>query len=273
MPLSDAYEDKVLDHILGTTNCTFDATVWLALGTDASPNKTTFTEVGAGVGYARQAVTFAASGTDGIAENSGATLTFGPCSTTPWGTIKSFAIFDTSSAGTRIIQAATTDQTKVVNVADSVTVAAGAITVTATASSFSHVCEDAILDHILGTTEMTFDNTVFLALGTDATPSKSTFTEVADVSTTSPVNGYARQAIVFSASGTDGIAENAAGTLTFGACSGANWGTVKSFAIFPSVTGAATTRLLQGVLTDQTKVVNVGDSATVAAGAIVVTAS
>jgi hypothetical protein len=131
MPLSDDYEDIVLDQIFGVTQMTYDSTLFLALGTDASPNKTTFTEIATGMGYARQAIAFNAAGTDGITENSGSTITFGPCSSTAWGTLKSFAIYTASSAGTRIIQAALTDQTKVVGLGDSATVAAGAITVTA----------------------------------------------------------------------------------------------------------------------------------------------
>ena len=131
MPLSDEYEDKVLDHILGTTELTFDATVFLALGTDASPAKATFTEIGTGMGYSRQAIVFNAAGTDGIAENAAGTLTFGACSATAWGTLKSFAIYTLSAAGSRVIQGALTDQTKVVGLGDSATFAAGSVTVTA----------------------------------------------------------------------------------------------------------------------------------------------
>jgi hypothetical protein len=136
--------------------------------------------------------------------------------------------------------------------------------------SLSDAYEDLVLDHILGTTELVFDATVFLALGADATPSKTTFTEVMTPTT----GGYSRQAIVFNASGADGIAENSAGTLTFGPCSGTAWSTVKSFAIWKDQTATATAnRITQGPLTDQTKVVGLGDSVTVAAGAITVTAT
>ena len=136
MPLSDAYEDAVLDHILGTTELTFDGTIFLALGTDATPSKTTFTEVATPgtLGYARKAITFNASGTDGIAEGpaTGAgTITFGPCTDTQWGTLKSFALYTASTGGTRITQGALSDQTKVVGVGDSATVAEGSIVVTA----------------------------------------------------------------------------------------------------------------------------------------------
>jgi len=136
MPLSDAYEDTTLDHILGTTELTFVTDVFIALGTDASPNKTTFTECqvpGTG-GYSRQAATFAAS-SGGVATNSSGTHTFGACSGTAWGTLKSFALWKDETAtatANRIIQGALTDQTKVVGIGDSVTIAAGAISVTAT---------------------------------------------------------------------------------------------------------------------------------------------
>ena len=113
---------------------------------------------------------------------------------------------------------------------------------------------------------MTFDTQIYLALGSDTTPSRTVFTEI----TTAGTNGYARQDITFSAAGTDGIAENAAGTLTFGPCETTNWGAVKSWAIYTAST--AGTRYLQGALTDQTKIANIGDSVTVAAGAVVVTA-
>jgi len=129
MALADDSEEKVLDHILGTTEYTFDATVFLGLGTDASPARATFTEVPTGVGYARQAIVFsAASGS--TATNAAGTLTFGSCSGTAWGTLKSFGIFTASAAGSRVLQGALTDQTKVVGIGDSATVVGGAIVVT-----------------------------------------------------------------------------------------------------------------------------------------------
>lgn len=271
MPLSDAYEDTVLDHCLGTTDMAHVSQVYLALGTDTTVNKTTFTEctTPGSNGYARQAINFNAASTDGTAENAAGTITFGPCTTSSWGTIKSWALFTADTGGTRITQGVTTDQTKVVNVGDSVTVAAGAITVTLTTSgsAVSDTLSGLILDHILGTTD--FDGAglqLYAALGSDTTPNRTTFTEI----TTAGTNGYARQSVDFNASGTDGVAENAAGTLTFGPCTTSNWGTIKSWALFTASTGG--TRYFQGALTDQTKVVNIGDSATIAGGAIVVTA-
>ncbi len=137
--LSDATEETVLDHILGTTDLPFNTNIWLALGTDATPSKTTFTEVQtpATGGYARQAVTFAAASA-GVATNSSGTHTFGSCSGTAWGTVRSFALWtdETSTVvSKRMIQGPLSDQTKVVGIGDSVTVAAGAITVSVTAGA------------------------------------------------------------------------------------------------------------------------------------------
>jgi hypothetical protein len=135
--------------------------------------------------------------------------------------------------------------------------------------ALSDATEETVLDHILGTTELVFNTNIFLALGTDATPSKSTFTEVQTPAT----GGYSRQAVTFAAAA-GGVATNSSGTHTFGACSGTSWATIKSFALWTDETAtAASNRMLQGPLTDQTKVVGIGDSVTVAAGAISVTAT
>ena len=142
MPLQDTFSCQMMDHILGTAQHTYVAApLYLALGTDAAPNAASasgFTECQtsgqAGGGYTRQAITFAACATTAVgtavATNS-ASCSFGPCAGTAWGTLKSFAVYNVSGAGTRRIQGALTDQTKVVGIGDSATVAAGAITITA----------------------------------------------------------------------------------------------------------------------------------------------
>ena len=144
MPLQDTFSAQIMDHILGTTQHTYVAApLYLALGTDASPNGASasgFTECQtsgqSGGGYTRQAITFAAASVATVggtinATNS-ASCSFGPCAGTAWGTLRSFAAYNVSGAGTRRIQGVLTDQTKVVGIGDSATVAAGAITITAT---------------------------------------------------------------------------------------------------------------------------------------------
>jgi len=133
-----------MDHILGTTQHTYVAApLYLALGTDAAPtgaSATGFTECQSpgtsGGGYSRAAITFAACATTAVgtavATNS-ASCSFGPCAATAWGTLKSWALYNVSitTNQTRRIQGVLTDQTKVVGIGDSATVAAGAITLTA----------------------------------------------------------------------------------------------------------------------------------------------
>jgi hypothetical protein len=122
---SDYLEEKILDHILGKAarNYTSPANLFVALST-ANPTDTggALAEP-SGNGYARQAVSFNAAGADGATENT-AQLTFGPCTTTSWGTITHFAIFDASSAGNMLYYGALT-ASKTIDVSDSLVVAAG----------------------------------------------------------------------------------------------------------------------------------------------------
>jgi hypothetical protein len=80
-------------------------------------------------------------------------------------------------------------------------------------------------------------------------------------------NGYARQSITFSV--TDDLATNT-NAITIGPCSGTNWGTMSHFAIFDATTGG--NLLWHGALT-ASKLVEVGDSLTVAIGDIDLTLS
>lgn len=78
-------------------------------------------------------------------------------------------------------------------------------------------------------------------------------------------NGYARQQVVFTVAG--GVA-TLSGAETFGPCSTAGWGTIASAAIFDAAT--AGNCLAVGALT-ASRVIEVGDSLTVADGAVTFT--
>jgi hypothetical protein len=78
-------------------------------------------------------------------------------------------------------------------------------------------------------------------------------------------NGYARQAATFTVTGD--TAENDA-LLTFGPNTGTNWGTMASVAIFDAATSGNC--LWSGALTDS-RAIAVGDSLTIAAGALTAT--
>jgi hypothetical protein len=121
---SDYLETEILDHILGkgARDFTSPANLYVALST-ANP-----TDTGSGLaepsgnGYTRQSVAFGAA--SGGATSNTAQLTFGPCTTTTWGTITHFAIFDASSAGNMLYYGALT-ASKTIDVGDSLVVAVG----------------------------------------------------------------------------------------------------------------------------------------------------
>lgn len=93
--LSNYAEDKLNDHLLGTTAFTMPATVYLALYTTDPTDADTGTEVSGGA-YARQTIAFSAS-SGGAASNS-ADVTF-PVATANWGIVTHIGLRDASTGG------------------------------------------------------------------------------------------------------------------------------------------------------------------------------
>jgi len=127
---SDYLENKILEHVLKNTAYSSPATVYVGLYTaapnDASTGSSGGTEL-SGNGYSRQSCAFgAASG--GSISNSG-TVTFGPNTTSDWGTVTHFAVFDASTNGNMLYWAALT-ASKTAAVGDSISFGAGALVVT-----------------------------------------------------------------------------------------------------------------------------------------------
>ena len=144
--LSDYLENKLVDHVFRGQTFTAPATLYVALFTAASAcDAGTVTEVStSGTGYARASVTSslanwagtqsagsttASSGTGGVTSNN-ATISIGSATTTAWGTVTHFGIYDASTAGNLLIcQALTTPKT--INMSDALpSFSAGALTVT-----------------------------------------------------------------------------------------------------------------------------------------------
>jgi hypothetical protein len=92
--LSNYAENKVLDHVLGTTAYTAP-TVYLALFTSDPTDASTGTEVSGGA-YARQTIAFNAS-VNGASANTSDVLF--PTATASWGTITHIGLYDASTAG------------------------------------------------------------------------------------------------------------------------------------------------------------------------------
>lgn len=127
---SDYLEGKVLEHVLRNTAYSSPATVYVGLYTaapnDASTGSSGGTEL-SGNGYSRQSCAFSAA-SGGSISNSG-TVTFGPNTTSGWGTVTHFGIFDASTNGNLLYWGALT-ASKTVAVGDSVSFGAGALVVT-----------------------------------------------------------------------------------------------------------------------------------------------
>lgn len=78
--LSDYLENKILDHILGTTSYTMPATPYLALYTVAPTDSTSGTEVSGG-SYVRQSVSFNASSSGSATNDANVDFTGMPTAT------------------------------------------------------------------------------------------------------------------------------------------------------------------------------------------------
>ena len=124
--MTDYLELKVLDHVLGTTAYTMPTNTWLSLHTTTPTDSAAGTEVSTGA-YARQNIDFGAASA-GVAANSNA-LTF-TATGASWGSVTSWGIWDAVTAGNRLIWGSFTTA-RTINDGESLTVAIGAITVTA----------------------------------------------------------------------------------------------------------------------------------------------
>lgn len=124
--MSDYLENKVLDHILGTTSYTMPSAVYVGLSTGSFADDNSGTEL-SGSGYARVAATFNAAAS-GATDNDSA-VQFS-AATGSWGTVSHFGIFDASSAGNLLIHGAFTTA-KVIASGDILKIDAGDLDITA----------------------------------------------------------------------------------------------------------------------------------------------
>ena len=127
--LSDYAEVALMDWLMTTNSVTRPTSWYVALFTTATADDGTGTEVGAGVGYSRQAVTFASTTSPTGNTSNTNTLTFGPCSTTNWGTITHAAVYNNSSGGNMLWQGAL-NSPRTIQVGDSFQIPIGQLTLT-----------------------------------------------------------------------------------------------------------------------------------------------
>ena len=124
--MSDYLENKVLDHVLGTTSYTMPATVYIGLSTGSFADDNSGTELSGG-SYARQSIAFDAAAS-GTTDNTAA-VDF-PVATASWGTVSHYGLFDASSGGNLLIHGAFT-ASKTVDSGDVLRIGAGELDITA----------------------------------------------------------------------------------------------------------------------------------------------
>ena len=100
--LSDYAENKLLDHLLGTTTYTAPTTVYIGLATQSFTDANSSVEL-TGNNYARKSIAFddAASG----ATDNTSAVEFN-AATGSWGSVSHFGIFDQSSGGNLLLHGA-----------------------------------------------------------------------------------------------------------------------------------------------------------------------
>jgi hypothetical protein len=128
---SQAGANKMLDALTGRATQTAQTT-YLALCTTAPSDTALGTELVAGNGYARQSVAWTAPTGDPSSSENTSLITFGPF-TTDFGNVTHVMLMDVSTGGTATNMLAwwAVDAAKDPANGDSITVAAGALTMTA----------------------------------------------------------------------------------------------------------------------------------------------
>ena len=132
---TDYLEAKVLDHVLGNTAFTQPTTLYVALFKSATGDDGTGTEVGSGVNYTREIVTFdpatAANDKTTSSNSAGNDIEFGPCTGTDWGPITHIAIYDSldSSGSNNMLFHGQLSAPKTITIDDSLRIGAGNLTI------------------------------------------------------------------------------------------------------------------------------------------------
>lgn len=124
--MSDYLENKILDHVLGTTAYTAPSTVYIGLSTGSFNDDNSGTEL-SGSNYSRVAASFDAAAS-GTTDNSAA-IEFA-AATGSWGSVSHFGIFDAASSGNLLIHGAFTSA-KTIASGDVLKIATGDLDVTA----------------------------------------------------------------------------------------------------------------------------------------------
>lgn len=105
---SDYAEEAILNWMFTAGAVTRPSAWYLALFTASPSDSGGGTEVGAGVNYSRQAITFGSVSSPGGTISNSAAITFGPASNAGFGTVTHVGVFDASTSGNLLMYGALT---------------------------------------------------------------------------------------------------------------------------------------------------------------------
>jgi hypothetical protein len=135
MSASNFLELELLDHVLGNAAYTAPATLYVALHTaDPGEAGAQNTNEATGTSYARVAVTNNATNfpaASGGSKSNGTAINFPTPGSGGWGTVTHWSIGDAASGAGNILFSGALTLSKTINAGDTVSFAAGALTVTA----------------------------------------------------------------------------------------------------------------------------------------------
>lgn len=119
---SNAAEDMIIAWLMTDASAPTRPTAWYVSLHTGDPGETGASNELSGNGYSRQAVTFA-DASSGASSNEGA-LTFGPNTSSNWGTVSHIAIWSASTSGTCYMKGALA-ASRAIAVGDSLVIAIG----------------------------------------------------------------------------------------------------------------------------------------------------
>ncbi len=124
MSASNYLENKILDHVLGSSALAQPSALYVALSTGSFNDDASGTEL-SGSGYSRKLVTFGTASSGSISNNSAVEF---DTATGDQGTISHFGIFDASSGGNLLYHGAFSSS-KVISTGDVLKISSGSLTV------------------------------------------------------------------------------------------------------------------------------------------------
>ena len=259
--ISDALENKLLDHVLKTTPFTVPTNIYVALST------TDPLDTGAGIsepsdGYARVVMDSWDAAASRATQNT-SQITFAQASG-DWGTITHWAIFDAITGG-NFLAHGDFSASKTCPIGTNLYIAAGDIDVVFSAGGACTNLANKLLDHVFKTTEYTVETNLYVGLFTTS----PTDTGIAGTECTG--GAYARIVCNGWDAAASGASENTA-AIEFPTAT-ASWGTVTHFCMLNHLTTLAAANALIWGTVDPNKTIGIDDDAQYAIGALDITLS